>query len=67
LATDFPQVKELSIDPYLVGPVGTEAMVVDARMTLFGDPGPPSRSVATGSPTQRETSRLGTLAIGNGK
>ncbi len=35
LATDFPQVKELSIDPYLVGPVGTEAMVVDARMTLF--------------------------------
>jgi acetyl coenzyme A synthetase (ADP forming)-like protein len=34
-ATDFPQVKELSIDPYLVGPVGTEAMVVDARMTLF--------------------------------
>ncbi len=35
LATDFPQVKELSVDPYLVGPVGTEAMVVDARMTLF--------------------------------
>lgn len=35
LATDFPQVRELSIDPYLVGPVGTEAMVVDARMTLF--------------------------------
>jgi len=35
LATDFPQVKELSIDPYLVGPVGTEAMAVDARMTLF--------------------------------
>ncbi len=35
LATDFPQVKELSIDPYLVGPVGIEAMVVDARMTLF--------------------------------
>jgi len=35
LATDFPQVRELSIDPYLVGPVGTEAMAVDARMTLF--------------------------------
>jgi acetyltransferase len=35
LATDFPQIKELSIDPYLVGPVGTEAMVVDARITLF--------------------------------
>ena len=40
LATDFPQIKELSIDPYLVGPVGTEAMVVDARMTLFGDSRP---------------------------
>jgi acetyl coenzyme A synthetase (ADP forming)-like protein len=39
LATDFPQIKELSIDPYLVGPVGTDAMVVDARMTLFGTPG----------------------------
>jgi acetyl coenzyme A synthetase (ADP forming)-like protein len=35
LATDFPQIKELNISPYLVGPVGTEAMVVDARMTLF--------------------------------
>ncbi len=39
LATDFPQIRELSIDPYLVGPVGTDAMVVDARMTLFGTPG----------------------------
>lgn len=37
LATDFPVVKELSIDPYLVGPPGTDAMVVDARMTLFAD------------------------------
>lgn len=35
LATDLPQIKELNIDPYLVGPVGTEAMVVDARITLF--------------------------------
>jgi acetyltransferase len=35
LATDFPQVKELSIDPYLVGPKGTQARVVDARITLF--------------------------------
>ncbi len=39
LATDFPQIRELSIDPYLVGPVGTDAMVVDARMTLFGTSG----------------------------
>jgi len=35
LATDFPEVKELSIDPYLVGGVGTEPVVVDARITLF--------------------------------
>ncbi len=35
LATDFPQIKELSIDPYLIGSVGSEAMVVDARMALF--------------------------------
>jgi acetyl coenzyme A synthetase (ADP forming)-like protein len=39
LATDFPQIRELSIDPYLVGPVGTEAMVVDARITLFAGNG----------------------------
>jgi len=49
LATDFPQIQELSLDPYLVGPVGTEAMVVDARMTLFGDP-------------KRDTVRPGTRA-----
>jgi acetyltransferase len=37
LATDFPAVKELSIDPYLVGGVGAEPVVVDARITLFAD------------------------------
>ncbi|UCD49134.1 MAG: acetate--CoA ligase family protein [Phycisphaerales bacterium] len=35
LATDFPEVKELNIDPYLVGTVGVEPVVVDARITLF--------------------------------
>ncbi len=35
LATDFPEVKELNIDPYLVGGVGMEPVVVDARITLF--------------------------------
>ncbi len=35
LATDFPQIRELNIDPYVVGPTGTEAMVVDAGITLF--------------------------------
>ncbi len=56
LATDFPQIQELSLDPYLVGPVGTEAMVVDARMTLIGEPKrdtvrPGTRAAATGDGT----------------
>ena len=34
LATDFPQIKELNINPFIVGSIGTEAMVVDARITL---------------------------------
>jgi acetyl coenzyme A synthetase (ADP forming)-like protein len=48
LATDFPQIRELSIDPYLVGPVGTEAMVVDARMTLYADPRPGQHEIPRG-------------------
>ncbi|MBN2508503.1 MAG: acetate--CoA ligase [Verrucomicrobia bacterium] len=34
LATDYPQVKELDINPFIVGVVGTAAYVADARMTL---------------------------------
>jgi acetyltransferase len=34
LATDFPQIKELNINPFIVGSLGTNAMVVDARITL---------------------------------
>ena len=34
LVTDFPQIVELDINPYIVGPVGTEPMVADARITL---------------------------------
>ncbi|MCX7721706.1 MAG: acetate--CoA ligase family protein [Verrucomicrobiae bacterium] len=34
LATEYPQIKELDINPFVVGPVGTEAYVADARMTL---------------------------------
>lgn len=34
LATDFPQIKELNINPFIVGSVGTEPMVVDAGITL---------------------------------
>lgn len=34
LGTDFPQIQELDINPYIVGPVGTDAYVADARMTL---------------------------------
>jgi acetyltransferase len=34
LATDYPQIMELDINPFIVGEVGTEAYVADARMTL---------------------------------
>jgi len=34
LATDFPQIKELNINPFIVGPLGTRPMVVDADITL---------------------------------
>jgi acetyltransferase len=38
LATDFPQIKELNINPFIVGSLGTKAMVVDAQITLCRDP-----------------------------
>jgi acetate---CoA ligase (ADP-forming) len=34
LATDYPQINELDINPFIVGEVGTEAYAADARMTL---------------------------------
>lgn len=34
MATDFPQISELNINPYIVGEVGVGPMVVDARITL---------------------------------
>ena len=34
LATDYPEITELDINPFIVGPVGTEAYVADARLTL---------------------------------
>lgn len=34
LATDYPGIKELDINPFIVGPVGVQAYVADARMTL---------------------------------
>jgi len=34
LVTDFPQILELDINPLLVGPLGTEPIVADARITL---------------------------------
>jgi acetyltransferase len=34
LATDFPAIAELDINPLIVGPVGTEPAVADARMIL---------------------------------
>jgi acetyltransferase len=34
LATDYPEISELDINPFIVGEVGIEAYVADARMTL---------------------------------
>jgi len=34
LAMDFPQIIELNINPFIVGHMGTRAVVVDARITL---------------------------------
>ncbi len=34
LTTDFPQIIELDINPFIVGEYGTEPVVADARMTL---------------------------------
>jgi acetyl coenzyme A synthetase (ADP forming)-like protein len=34
LATDYPEIRELDINPFIVGPVGVQAYVADARMTL---------------------------------
>ena len=38
LATDFPQVEELEINPLVVGKQGTLPVVVGARMTLRRTP-----------------------------
>jgi acetate---CoA ligase (ADP-forming) len=34
LATDYPEILELDINPFIVGPVGVQAYVADARMTF---------------------------------
>ena len=34
LATDYPEITELDMNPFIVGEIGTEAYVADARMTL---------------------------------
>lgn len=34
LVTEFPQIKECDINPYLVGPYGTTPIAVDARMSV---------------------------------
>ena len=36
LVTDFPQIAELDINPFIVGPAGTEPCVADARMAISG-------------------------------
>jgi acetate---CoA ligase (ADP-forming) len=37
LVTDFPQIVEMDINPFIVGQVGTEPVAADVRMTLSGE------------------------------
>ena len=41
LATDYPQIQEMDINPFIVGGVGTDPTVADGRITLRSD-GPSS-------------------------
>ncbi len=34
LVTEFPQIQEMDINPYVVGPLGTTAIAVDARISV---------------------------------
>lgn len=34
LVTDYPQITELDINPFIVGPIGMEPYVADARISL---------------------------------
>ena len=36
LVTDFPQIEEMDINPFIVGEIGTAPVVADARMILSG-------------------------------
>ncbi len=37
LVTEFPQIKEMDINPYMIGPPGTTPIAVDARMSVEKD------------------------------
>ena len=37
LVTDFPQIKELDINPFIVGETGSESIAADARITLAAE------------------------------
>ncbi len=39
LAQDFPQIAEMDINPFIVGPVGKESVAADARITLTAEKG----------------------------
>lgn len=34
LVTDFPEIREMDINPFIVGPVGGVSVAADARFTL---------------------------------
>jgi acetyltransferase len=48
LATDFPEIMELDINPFIVGEAGTDPVVADARITLAGPGEAPLKGRAHG-------------------
>ncbi|GAG31052.1 unnamed protein product, partial [marine sediment metagenome] len=34
LVTEFPQIKEMDVNPFMVGPEGTTPIAVDARISV---------------------------------
>jgi acetyltransferase len=48
LATDYPEIVELDINPFIVGAVGSDPVVADARITLAGLGDVPMKGKANG-------------------
>ena len=61
LVTDYPEIMELDINPFIVGPVGVQAYVADARMTLSTVAAKHMSKTITYDPNWQETYKLQVL------